>query len=72
VTAAIVRLPPRRMAAVFICKERAGDGWLVLHGEHGWLLGEHGWLLGDRRAALQDAHWLASNLGGLPLREMTA
>ena len=64
-TAAIVRLPPRRMAAVFICKERAGDGWLVIAGSHGWL---HG----DRRTALQDAHWLAWNLGALPVREVTA
>jgi hypothetical protein len=62
---AVVRLPPRRSAAVFICKERAGDGGLVLHGENGWL---HG----DRREALQDAHWLAWNLGRLPLREMPA
>jgi hypothetical protein len=56
----VVRLPPRRMAAVFVCEERSG-GWLVLAGSHGWI---HG----DRRAALADAHWLGWNLG-LPVRE---
>jgi hypothetical protein len=60
-SSAVVRFPPRRMAAVFICEERSGAGWLVLTGSHGWL---HG----DRRAALADAHWLAWYLG-LPVRE---
>jgi hypothetical protein len=30
---------------------------------------DHGWLHGDRRSALEDAHWLAWNLG-LPIREV--
>jgi hypothetical protein len=61
-TADFVRFPPRRMAAVFVCEERSGDGWLVLAGAHGWL---HG----DRRSALADVRALAANLGGFPIRE---
>jgi hypothetical protein len=60
-TSVVVRFPPRRMAAVFICEERSGDAWLVIAGSHAWL---HG----DRRSALADAYWLSSNLG-LPVRE---
>jgi hypothetical protein len=57
----IIRFPLRRIAAVLICKERDGVGWLVCARDHGWI---HG----DRRSALADAHWLAWNLG-LPVRE---
>jgi hypothetical protein len=59
-TSTVVRIPPRRMAAIWILP-LAVSGWLVLHGAHGWLHGE-------RRAALEDARWLAWNLG-LPVRE---
>jgi hypothetical protein len=61
-TAAVIRFPPRRASAVFVCEERAGDGWLVLARDHGWL---HG----DRRAALEDARWLSRNFH-LPIREL--
>ena len=54
--ARIVRFPPRRSAAVFICAERAGDGWLAIAGPHGWLCGS----LHEARAV---AHWIADNLG---------
>ena len=60
-TAAVIRFPPRRSAAVFICAERAGDGWLAIAGAHGWLCGS----LHEARAA---ARWLSHNLG-LPVRE---
>jgi hypothetical protein len=64
-TGAILRFPLRRAgAAVLVCQERGGAGWLVLARDHGWL---HG----DRRAALMDAHWLGWNLG-LPIREVIA
>jgi hypothetical protein len=62
--ARILRFPLRRVGAILVCRERNDDGWLVLHGSHGWL---HG----DRRAALMDAHWLGWNLG-LPIRELIA
>jgi hypothetical protein len=39
-TAAVIRFPPRRASAVFVCEERAGDGWLVLARDHGWLHGD--------------------------------
>jgi hypothetical protein len=55
-SAAVIRFPPRRASAIFVCEERDGDGWLVLARDHGWLQG-------DRLAALADAHWLAWNLG---------
>jgi hypothetical protein len=64
-TGAVVRFPLRRTGSILIMRERGGDAWLVLHDEHGWL---HS----DRRAALQDAHWLAWNLGAIPVRELTA
>jgi len=61
-TSAVVRFPPRRMAAVWILEH---DGaWLVLARDHGWL---HG----DRRSALAAAYWLSSNLD-LPVREVVA
>jgi hypothetical protein len=62
--AAVIRFPPRRMAAVFICEERAGDGWLAIAGAHGWLCGS----LNEARAV---ARWLSHNLG-LPVREIAA
>jgi hypothetical protein len=58
--ARIIRFPARNAAAIFI-REAAEGGWLVL-------VRDHGWLHGERRAALEDAHWLAWNLG-LPVRE---
>ena len=62
-TAGVVRFPARRMAAVFICEERAGDGWLAIAGAHGWLCGS----LSEARAV---ARWLSHNLG-LPVREVS-
>ena len=56
--AKIIRLIPRR-AAIWIMAD-PDDGWLVLAGDHGWL---HG----DRRAAVDDARWLARNFN-LPIR----
>jgi hypothetical protein len=64
-TSAVVRFPPRRLAAVFVCPERAGEGWLAIAGSNGWLHGE-------RNEALETARWLASNLGGVPVREVRA
>jgi hypothetical protein len=49
------------MAAVFICTERDGAGWLAIAGAHGWLCGS----LNEARAV---ARWLSHNLG-LPVRE---
>ena len=63
-SAAVVRFPPRHSAAVFICSERAGDGWLAIAGAHGWLCGS----LSEARAV---ARWLSGNLGGLPVREVS-
>jgi hypothetical protein len=60
-TAAIIRFPPRRLAAVFVCRERDGDGWLALAGAHGWLFGS----VAEARLA---ARWLSRNFG-LPVRE---
>jgi hypothetical protein len=62
-TAGVVRFPARRMAAVFICEERAGDGWLAIAGAHGGLCGS----LNEARAV---ARWLSHNLG-LPVREVS-
>jgi hypothetical protein len=59
-TAAVVRFPPRRMAAIWILP-LAESGWLVLHGAHGWLHGDYG-------DAIADAKWLARN-AGLPIRQ---
>jgi hypothetical protein len=60
-TAAIIRFPPRRASAIFVCAERGGDGWLAIAGAHGWLFGS----LAEARGA---ARWLSRNLG-LPVRE---
>jgi hypothetical protein len=56
----LVRFPPRRAAAIFVCEERDGDGWIVLGPRGGWL---HGSLAHPRA----DARWLARNFG-LPVR----
>ncbi len=56
--AVVVRFPPRLAQCIRILPEPLG-GWLVVAREHGWL---HG----DRRAALDDARWLARN-HGLPV-----
>jgi hypothetical protein len=57
----IVRFPPRSIAAIFVCQERDGDGWVAL-GSHG------AWLSGSLADALDEARWLAANLA-LPIRE---
>jgi hypothetical protein len=59
-TAAIIRFPPRRAAAIFVCEERDGYGWLALAGAHGWL---HG----SQSEAAADAVWLSRN-HGVPIR----
>jgi hypothetical protein len=58
----LVRFPPRRASAIFVCAERDGDGWLAIAGAHGWLFGS---LVEARRAA----RWLSCNLA-LPVREV--
>jgi hypothetical protein len=64
-TAAVIcRLPPRRMAAVFVCKERDGNGWLAIAGAHAWLFGSY-----DQAVAA--SRWLAVNRG-IPIREAAA
>jgi hypothetical protein len=60
---AIIRFPVRPSAAIFICRERDGEGWLTLAGSHGWLFG-------SRADANVEARWLAKNFG-LPVREAT-
>jgi hypothetical protein len=51
---AVVRFPGRHAACVWVIREDAA--WLVLARGHGWL---HG----DYLDALDDARWLARNLG---------
>lgn len=63
-TAVVARFPARRNA-VFICKEHDGGGWLAIAGAHAWLFGSY-----DQAVAA--ARWLASNLGGIPIREPAA
>ena len=58
-TVAIIRFPPRRLAAVWILP-LAESGWLVLLGANGWLHGNYG-------DAIADARWLSRNTG-LPVR----
>jgi hypothetical protein len=60
-TGQVVRFPLRAVPVVLVFKERGGDGWLALSGSHGWLLG-------SRDEAHREA--LASNRGGLPIREL--
>jgi hypothetical protein len=63
----ILRFPARRISAVVVCRARDDPGcWLVI------APGGHGWLHGDRASARDDAVWLASNLGGVPVRELAA
>jgi hypothetical protein len=59
-TSKIIRFPSRRAAAVWLLQAREG-GWLVLARGHGWLHGSHA-------EAVEDARWLAGNLG-FPIRE---
>jgi hypothetical protein len=59
-TPAVIRFHPRRLAAVFVCEERSGGGWLAIAGAHGWLCGS----LNEARAV---ARWLSQNLG-IPIR----
>ena len=59
-SAVVIRFPPRRPVAVLVIQDR-GDGlWLVLAGSHGWVFA-------DRDDAINEARWLARNLG-LPIR----
>jgi hypothetical protein len=53
----IIRFPPRRTAAIFVCKD--GDEWLALARGHGWSFS-------SRSEALNEAQWLSRNLG-LPI-----
>jgi hypothetical protein len=57
---AIVRLPDRVQAAIWLTHEPFG-AWLVLARGHGWIFG-------SSTAASTDAEWLSENLG-LPIRE---
>jgi hypothetical protein len=59
----IIRFPTRRIAAVLICHAREG-GWLVIAPRGAWLCG-------SRAEAHRAARWLARNVGGLPIREMS-
>jgi hypothetical protein len=61
-TGKLVRFPLRTVAAVLVCKERGGDGWLALAGLHGWSFGT----LAEAR---NEARWLAGNLN-VPVREI--
>jgi hypothetical protein len=58
-TAHIVPFPTRTV----VIRKIPEGGWLVL-GERG-----HGWLHGSRSSAIEDARWLARNLG-LVVREV--
>ena len=60
-TAPVIRFPARRSAAVWLPQAHE-DGWLVLARDHGWLHGSYS-------DALEDARWLARNLG-FPIREL--
>jgi hypothetical protein len=63
-TGIVIRFPPRRASAIFVCAERDGEGWLAIAGARGWLCGS----LTEARA---EARWLSRNLG-LPVRELSA
>lgn len=61
-TAAVIRFPPRRPAAIFVTQDR-GDGlWLAVAGSHGWVFA-------NRHDAINEAHWLSRNLS-LPVRDI--
>jgi hypothetical protein len=51
----VVRLPPRRRAAIFVCADGHG-AWLTLAGAHGWIFG-------SRADAIAEARWLSRNYG---------
>ena len=59
-SANVIRFPARNAAAIFVTPAPEG-GWIV-SAPRG-----HGWLHGDRASAVEDARWLAENLG-LPIR----
>jgi hypothetical protein len=52
-TARVITVPPRRVAAVWIL--RLHGAWLVLWGEDGWLHGNYD-------DAVEDARWLADKV----------
>jgi hypothetical protein len=58
----LIRFPPRQSAAILVCVERDGGGWLAIAGAHAWLFGSHA----EARA---EARWLSLNLD-LPIRKM--
>jgi hypothetical protein len=58
----VIRFPLRAVAAVLVCREKSGDGWLAI-------VGDHGWLCGSLSEARVEARWLARNTG-LPVREL--
>ena len=60
----ILRFPPRRTAAVLLCRERDGEGWLAIAGAHGWLFGS----ILEARA---EARWIERAFE-LPTREFVA
>jgi len=62
--AALIRFPPRRASAIFVCEERNGDGWLAIAGPYGWLFA-------SLVEAQREARWLSHN-HGLPIREVSA
>jgi hypothetical protein len=62
-TADVALFPARRSAAVWLLQASEG-GWLVLARGHGWLHGSHA-------DAVENARWLARNLG-FPIREAAA
>jgi hypothetical protein len=55
-SATLIRFPHHRLAAVLVCAEQDGGGWLVLAPQHGWL---HG----SRDTALADASEIARGFG---------
>jgi hypothetical protein len=59
---AVVRFPSRRFAAVLVCRQRDGEGWLAIAGSHGWLFGS---IIEARAEALEQARAF-----GLPTREV--
>jgi hypothetical protein len=60
----VIRFPSRRFAAVLVCRQRDGEGWLAIAGSHGWLFGS---ILEARAEALEQARAFR-----LPIRELVA